>query len=61
VDGNYLIACFKQADTKLITDIAKRQPYYAVFRDSSFAGDSALVNFEQVFNTYSPKTIRKVL
>ncbi|MFZ3129684.1 MAG: hypothetical protein WA125_00905 [Desulfosporosinus sp.] len=61
VDGNYLIACFERVDTALITDIAKRQPYYAVFRDSSFINDSALVNFEQVFNTYSPKTIRRVL
>ena len=61
IDGNYLIACFDKVDTTLITEIAKKQPYYAVFRDSSFINDSALVNFEQVFNTYSPKTIRKVL
>ena len=61
VDGNYLIACFDSVDTELITEIAKRQPYYAVFRDSSFVSDSGLVNLEQVFNTYSPKTIRRVL
>ncbi len=61
VDGNYLIACFDKVDTALITEIAKKKPYYAVFRDSSFISDSALVNFEQVFNTYSPKTIRRVL
>lgn len=61
VDGNYLIASFGEVDTALITEIAKKKPYYAVFRDSSFINDSALVNFEQVFNTYSPKTIRKVL
>jgi adenine-specific DNA-methyltransferase len=61
IDGNYLIACFGRVDTALITDIAKKQPYYAVFRDSSFTNDSALVNFEQIFNTYSPKTERKVL
>ena len=61
VDGSYLIACFGEVDTTLITEIAKKQPYYAVFRDNSFISDSALVNFEQVFNTYSPKTIRKVL
>ena len=61
VDGNYLIACFGEVDMALITEIAKKQPYYVVFRDSSFINDSALVNFEQVFNTYSPKTIRKVL
>jgi len=61
VNDNYLIACFKQVDTALITEIAKNKPYYAVFRDSSFANDSAMVNFEQVFATYSPNTIRKVL
>jgi adenine-specific DNA-methyltransferase len=56
-----LIACFKRVDTALITEIAKQKPYYAVFRDSSFASDSAMVNFEQVFATYSPSTIRRVL
>jgi adenine-specific DNA-methyltransferase len=61
VNDNYLIACFSRVDTELITEIAKRKPYYAVFRDSSFASDSAMVNFEQVFSTYSPNTIRRVL
>ena len=63
VNDNYLVACFARVDTGLITEIAKLEPkpYYAVFRDSSFASDSAMVNFEQVFATYSPSTIRKVL
>jgi len=61
VNDNYLIACFDMIDTKLLTEIAKKKPYYAVFRDSSFTSDSALVNFEQIFQTYSPATIRKVL
>lgn len=61
VNDNYLIACFSTVDTATITEIAQKQPYYAVFRDSSFANDSALVNVEQVFNTYSPSTIRRVL
>jgi adenine-specific DNA-methyltransferase len=61
VKDNYLIACFDRVDTDLITEIAKKKPYYAVFRDSSFANDSAMVNFEQVFSTYSPNTIRRVL
>lgn len=61
VNDNYLIACFGSVDTALLTEIAKKHPYYAVFRDSSFISDSALVNFEQVFNTYSPGTKRKVL
>ena len=61
VNDNYLIACFGKIDTALITEIAKKKPYYAVFRDSSFISDSAMANFEQVFSTYSPKTIRRVL
>lgn len=61
VDDNYLIACFGSADTDLVTEIAKQQPYYAVFRDASFVNDSAMLNFEQVFATYSPSTIRRVL
>ena len=44
-----------------VTKIARTKPYYAVFRDSSFAFDSTLVNFEQIFATYSPTTIRRVL
>ena len=61
VNDNYLIACFDRVDTSMITDIAQKQPYYAIFRDSSFVNDSALVNVEQIFNTYSPSTIRRVL
>lgn len=61
VGDNYLIACFEHVDMDMLTEIAGKTPQYAVFRDSSFLSDSAMVNFEQVFNTYSPKTIRRVL
>ena len=61
VNETYLIACFGRVDMDMITEIAQKKPYYAVFRDSSFLSDSAMVNFEQVFNTYSPNTIRRVL
>ncbi|GHV43064.1 hypothetical protein FACS1894187_25470 [Synergistales bacterium] len=61
VNDNYLIACFERVTDEIITEIAQAKPYYAVFRDSSFASDSTLVNFEQVFKTYSPTTIRRVL
>ena len=54
------IACFGRADDALITEIAKQTPYCAVFRDASFSNDSAMVNFEQIFATYSPSTIRRV-
>lgn len=58
----YLMACFdKDVTEKTVTEIAKRHPFYAVFRDSSMASDSVATNFEQLFSTYSPETIRKVL
>ena len=62
VDGNYLIACFdKNVTEDVITEIAKQKPYYFVMRDSSMANDSVATNFEQIFATYSPDTVRKVL
>ena len=62
VEGNYLIACFDDNVTdEVITAIAKQEPYYFVMRDSSMANDSVATNFDQVFATYSPTTIRKVL
>lgn len=62
VEGGYLIACFDDNVTEeLITEIAKQKPYYFVMRDSSMANDSVATNFEQIFATYSPDTVRKVL
>lgn len=62
VADGYLIACFDQNVTEdVVTAIAKRHPFYAVFRDSSMANDSVAANFEQIFETYSPETVRKVL
>jgi adenine-specific DNA-methyltransferase len=61
VDNNKLLACFDRVTDEIVTEIAKNKPYYAVFRDSSFYNDATLVNFEQIFKTYSPTTIRKVL
>lgn len=61
VDDNYLLAYFDKVETDIITKIAKQKPQYAIFRDSSFINDSALVNFEQIFKTYSPNTETRVL
>lgn len=62
VEDNYLIACFNDNITEeVITEIAKQKPYYFVMRDSSMANDSVATNFEQIFATYSPDTVRKVL
>ena len=62
VEDGYLIACFdKDIDEEVITAIAKQKPYYFVMRDSSMANDSVATNFDQIFASYSPSTIRKVL
>lgn len=62
VEDNYLIACFDEDITDdVITEIAKQKPYYFVMRDSSMANDSVATNFEQIFDTYSPDTVRKVI
>ena len=62
VDDNYLLACFdSNISEETVTAIAKQQPRYAVFRDSSMVSDSVAINFEQIFKTYSPKTERRVL
>ncbi len=62
VAEGFLIACFDDnIIEEVITEIAKQQPYYFVMRDSSMASDSVATNFEQIFATYSPDTVRKVL
>ncbi len=62
VNGNHLVACFdKDITDETIKAIAKQEPYYFVMRDDGFANDSVATNFEQIFATYSPDTVRKVL
>ena len=62
VNGNYLVACF---DTDIaeetIKEIAKLKPYYFVMRDSSLASDNVADNFDQLFETYSKETIRRII
>lgn len=62
VEDNFLIACFdKDVNEETVKEIAKREPYYAVFRDASMASDSVATNFEQIFESISPETIRRVV
>ena len=62
VAEGFLLACFDHDVTEeTVKAIAQMKPCYAVFRDSSMAGDSVAANFDQIFETYSPDTIRKVL
>ena len=62
VADGFLLACFDHEVTEeTVKAIAQKKPYYAVFRDSSMANDSVATNFEQIFEAYSPDTVRKVL
>ncbi|WP_294630172.1 site-specific DNA-methyltransferase [uncultured Bacteroides sp.] len=62
VANNYLVACFdNEIDDGVVTTIAKMRPQYTVFRDSSMVDDSTSTNFEQIFKTYSPNTVTKIL
>lgn len=62
VNENEIIACFDDnLNNDVITETAKQQPLYAVFKDKSFATDSVGINNEQLFKTYSPSTEVKVI
>ena len=62
VAEGYLVACFdKDVTDEVVTTIAKMHPLYAVLRDTSMATDSTATNFEQLFKTYSPNTVTKIL
>ena len=62
VAEGYLVACFDMDVTdEVVTAIAKMQPAYAVLRDTSMKNDATATNFEQIFKTYSPDTVTKIL
>lgn len=62
VADGFLIACFDNDVTEeTVKAAAEKKPYYAVFRDSSMANDSVATNFDQIFASISPETVRKVL
>lgn len=62
VNDDYLIACFDDdVNETVITEVAKRKPYYFIMRDSSLSSDQVADNFEQIFNAYSKDTIRRIL
>ena len=62
VAEGYLVACF---DPDVVDDvvkaIAQMQPAYAVLRDTCMKDDSTATNFEQIFKTYSPDTVTRIL
>ena len=62
VADGFLIACFdNDVNEEVITAVAKQQPIYFVMRDSSLSSDTTATNFDQIFETYSPDTVRKVI
>ena len=62
VEDRFLVACFDGAiSDEVMRQIADMKPFYAVFRDMSMKNDSVAVNFEQIFESISSETIRKVL
>ena len=62
VNDNYLVACFDENIAEsTITKIAQMKPYYFVMRDSSLASDNVADNFDQLFETYSKDTTRKII
>lgn len=62
VDGNRLVACFDtEVGTETIEEMARLEPDYAVMRDASMRDDATQANFEELFKTYSPDTVRRVI
>ena len=62
VNGGQLVACFDaEVGVDTIEEIAKMEPDYAVMRDASMADDATQANFEELFRTYSPDTVRRVI
>ncbi len=62
VAEGYLVACFDPNVTdEVVKVIAQMQPAYAVLRDTSMKDDSTATNFEQIFKTYSPDTVTRIL
>ena len=62
VAEGYLVACFDPDVTdEVVKAIAQMQPAYAVLRDTCMKDDSTATNFEQIFKTYSPDTVTRIL
>lgn len=62
VAEGYLVACFDPDVTdEVVKAIAQMLPAYAVLRDTSMKDDSTATDFEQIFKTYSPDTVTKIL
>ena len=62
VNGTYLAVCFDpNLKEETLLAIAKEHPQYCVIRDSSYADENIMDNFEAVFKQFSPTTECKVI
>ena len=62
VGEGYLMACFEEnVNEDTIKAIAKQKPAYFVMADRSLESDNVGDNFEQLFEEYSPETIRRII
>jgi adenine-specific DNA-methyltransferase len=62
VDEGSLIACFSEkVSESVVREIAKRQPFRVVFRDSSFESSPAKINVKEIFKLLTPNTTIKVI
>ena len=62
VDENVLIACFDAELTEgLVKELARFNPFRAIFRDTGFVSDSVKINVEQIFKQLSPHTEVKAI
>jgi len=53
-----LIACFEQSITEnVISEIAKRKPLRAVFRDNSFKNSPEKINMLEIFKSFTPDIV----
>ena len=59
-DGD-LVACFDEnVSESVVTEIAKRTPLRAVFRDASFANSSDKINVFEIFKRYMPESANDI-
>ncbi len=62
VDGNALACCFEEGiDETFAQEIARLKPLRVVFKDASFADDTAKENVKQLLHQLSPDTEMKVI
>jgi len=61
-NGGDLIACFAETISEtIVTEVARRRPLRAVFRDTSFTGSPEKISVSEIFRLLAPNTAVKVI